>query len=200
MIRKKTIFGATAFTVILLSALAGMLVLPQLGVEIGLMSGREWGMISLADPGAGEGGLMEIYVKDHVASGSWASTYNANVTIDATVWAHGDGGADTVYTTIGTDVHYNDEFDIIFTYRFNASQAKAGNGTWMMSWVYLNFTSADLSVSSAITIQEYQIATNDSYMWVNFVIADADAGTGLGFTISRGSTVDDCDWETYAYM
>jgi len=139
-----------------------------------------------ADPGAGNSGVMEVYIYPH--SGDPGNDYATNITGAA---SYGSSDEDTV--SCGTNIPHSITFDIVIKVRWNTTHAfNTSTGLYELALVRGNSTCSDLSYSD-ILMNEVNItdtSDNTNYIWVHYYLADVDGGAGPGFTISRGQEVD----------
>lgn len=178
------IFKKTMFAVTFLAVITASMAIPSVVESPG------WNIRVRADPDAGEGGLVEIFIYTHQADPGTAYATNLSEGAGDTL-AHGESG------TLTGNVPYDTAFDIVLLFRFNVSQAYNSTGsTWMMDWVTGYMTCADLSIGADTVMSEVQTASNANYMWVQFYLNNSDSG----YTISHNETVDVTDWTVKAFM
>jgi len=173
---KRTVMALGAVTVGILVAVGAINMISTTDIT------RSWRALGEEnDPGAGECGVMSIYIFPHDADPG--TTYASNIT---------EGGSYTYgYLNSSGDtngyVPYDTAFDIVVKYRFNDTVAYNTTGsTWEMDWVRGNITCTDLGIDADTGMDEVQIDTNDDYMWVHYYMNNG----GAGYTITHGESVN----------
>lgn len=192
---KKMTFG----TLLLVGIICSMLVATQV-----LMPFAGWHTIASAadgNPGTGASGVLEIFIYTHQAVP--ATAYAANLSsVSPLCYA----SRNTLNGSCTGNVPYATTFDIVVKCRYNATHAYNTTGSvWMLTWVKALITCANLGVGAdtaltSVTTNCVQIGKNATYMWVNYWIADSDAGAGAGFTITHGQVVNVTSFKMQAYF
>ena len=159
---------------------------------------RSWHHNVLAEnnPGTGASGILEVYIYPHQSNPT--SAYATNLST-ANAYAYGDPSGSS---NIGSDVPYDTKFDIVVKVRWNTTHAyNSSSSQWVLDWVRGNLTCSDLDGSpNDVAMGEVEITHNDNYIWVNYYLQDADGGTGNGFDINRGETVNNVQIRFDAYF
>ncbi|MBD3263568.1 MAG: hypothetical protein GF375_00515 [Candidatus Omnitrophica bacterium] len=168
-------------TVMLLSNNAGVVFGPEYETEEIKYKPIKLTLLADNDPGAGASGVINAYVavKD--------TTYTANNLTSGEYYATGD----TNDTSLGTDVPYDTDHDLVIAVRWNTTHAyNATAGDWDLTLVraYVNCTDLSLSGEAA---SEAEIGHDASYIWVHYYVEDQ--------TIDRGETVQDVLWNFEYY-
>lgn len=127
-----------------------------------------------ANPGAGAGGILEIFFYPHDADPATTYAENTSATLEAASlgWANADD--------FNTELPHSTLFDVVVRVRGNQTQC------WRINKYYdtdlrVRWTSADLSVG-ADTVMTGVISYNNtgvSYLWMNFYDNNGAAGYNL---------------------
>jgi len=173
--RKKSILASlVAVSMLLIGAFSMYLVMPS-------DDNGGFGTLSVsaaeANPGAGAGGILEIFIIDHA---NRPANYATNIS-EGDSFVLGCGNA----TSFSINIPHDKAFDIVVKCRANATQAYNNTGSeWETDWI-----KCILNATGAITINENmnetEIANNSNYIWVNYWIDNS----GSGYTIDRDETV-----------
>ena len=170
---KKTILGSAMLSALAVGAICMMVLMYSADVE--KMNPeiqeaiRKWNPLADDDPGAGESGVLNIFIYPHSADP--ATTYGSNVT-EGGAYAYGH-----LNSTLTGYVPYNTAFDIVVKYRFNDTVCQStSNNTFMLSWVNSTIRCTDLSINANTTMSKANITTHPDYMWVNFYMNNGGAG------------------------
>jgi len=145
-----------------------------------------------ADPGAGNSGILEIYIYPH--SGDPGTTYAENTTGTLEAAALGYCNADDSEVE---NIPYSTTFDVVVRVRGNDTHCKR-DGTWFDTDLRVRWTCAGLSVG-ADTEMTGVISANDSgydFLYMNFY----DTNSGSGYTISKDQTVEITSIKFEAYF
>jgi len=137
-----------------------------------------------ADPGAGNSGILEVFIYPH--DGDPGTTYaeNNSATLEAASygWANADDSE--------IDIPHSTEFDIVIRVRGNATHCKRDTD-WHHTDLKVEISSdANLNPQiSGLTEMTGVVSRNDSgdpYLWMNFYINNA----GSGYTIAKSATAE----------
>jgi len=157
-----------------------MITVGILGAYITLPSGEDgkFGTLTVsaaeANPGAGASGILEVFIVDH----SQAPSYTSNLT-EGAAYDLGHG-----VDSFSIEIPHSTAFDIVVKCRANTTHAY--DSAWNLSLIRCNLTATgDLSIGPLEGMTEYQIGSNSTYIWVNYVL---DNG-GSGYTIGRDDSV-----------
>jgi len=186
----------SAITLLTIGLIVGMLIISNsspVPMEI-VEQVRQWHKdilvpISEADPGAGNSGVLGVWIYAHQADPGTAYATNLSES-GAAVYAFGDVNN----SHIGSIVPYNTAFDIVVKVRWNRTHAfNDTNNVWEHDWVRGNITCAAFTLSDAgmdeQNITDAYGATGDLlYIWMNYYSNNG----GAGVTISRGQNVTSC--------
>lgn len=192
---KRFAFGSLLVVGLVVGMLIAMQVVPN-------AVNRNWGTVSAADgnPGAGASGVLEIFIYAHQAVP--ATAYAANLSsASPSCYA----SRNTLNGACTGNVPYATAFDIVVKCRYNVTHAYNTTGSvWEITWVKALITCANLAVGAdtaltSVTTNCVQIGSNATYLWVNYWIADANAGAGAGFTITHGQVVNVTSFKMQAY-
>jgi hypothetical protein len=135
-----------------------------------------------ADPGAGAGGILEIYLINHTDA---VTTQNTTATIEGWCDAAGLGYASA--DDFNTELAHSVAFDVCVRVRGNATQCKRGaiwhGGDLKVEWTCSGLSvGADTAMVGAITYNN----TGASYLWMNF----EDDNSNAGFTLPKDASYD----------
>lgn len=174
-------------TCIVIGAVCAFMLLATTDVQqvIQTVGQRGWNTIASAeegggDVGAGEGGVLQVYVYPHSADP--ANDYDTNLS-NATAYAW----ANTLNEAMTGNVPYDTDFDLVYKIRVNVTECYNTTGTkWMLDWVRGNLTCADLGIAAATAMSEVHIVNNTAYMWVNYYLNNG----GAGYQITHGQQVN----------
>lgn len=129
-----------------------------------------------ANPGAGAGGILEIFFYPHVANPNTVYAENNSAILEANSlgWANADD--------FNVQLPHSTPFDIVVRVRGNATQCKRGN-IWWDSDLRVRITSSDLGIATDTVMTGIVTRNNsaDPFLWMNFYINN----TGLGYTLSK---------------
>jgi hypothetical protein len=128
-----------------------------------------------ADPGAGNSGILEIFIYET------GGTYTTNLTEgDASTlgWASADA------TEI--DVAHSTAFDVVVKVRGNATHCKR-DAVWFNTDLRVRITWSDESLTDEVCeMAEIENNTANTYLWLNFYIDNSDSG----YTLSKSQTTE----------
>jgi hypothetical protein len=145
-----------------------------------------------ANPGAGAGGILEIYFVNHTDT---VTTQNTTATIEGWCTAAGLGYASA--DNFNTELAHSVAFDVCVRVRGNETMCDRG-GNWFPADLKVEWTSADLSVG-ADTAMVGAITLNNTalpYLYMNFEDDNGDAG----FTLSKDGTAQITSIKFSAYF
>jgi len=122
-----------------------------------------------ADPGAGNGGILEIYYMNSTGTDDDARDENTTGTIEGWCDANNLGYCSADDTE--TDIAHSTNFELWVRVRGNSDQCKR-DATWWDSDLRVRVTSADLSISADTSMTGHVSANNSDYtfLYVNFVL------------------------------
>lgn len=191
--KKKTIYKAGIFGLFLVGVVSAMLVMTQVGHVLPEQEKvRSWHLeaewtpltplFAEASPGAGVGGILEIYLVNHSAVGNL--TENTTGTVEGWCDANDLGYASADDTEV--DIAHTTTFDIGIKVRANATQAKRA-AVWFSTDVRVRISGTDLGLSadtvlSGVVLQNH---TDNTYLWMMF---ETKADDTNGFSIIKDST------------
>jgi hypothetical protein len=189
--KKKAGLGYGMIVVLVIGIMFGyMAVQPQLEIDE-----RGWHVIwegsladaAEADPGAGNSGILGVYILNH--TGTPADAYNENDSVTHfEAWASANNLGFATADATDVEIAYDTSFDIVVRVRGSSTHCKR-DSTWYDTDLKVEITSADLSISSdtAMTRVTPVAAGNTSsftFLYVNFYIDNS----GSGYTLSKGET------------
>lgn len=182
---KRQIKGSMMLTCIAIGAICALMLLATTDVQqvVSTIGQKGWNNVALAayaDPGAGNGGFLEVFIYPHQATPAMA--YADNLTEGAS-YAYSN-----VFDAAMTgNVPYTDTFDIVYAVRYNVTQAYNTTGsTWETSWTKGLITCADLSIGADTVMTGVTIGSDADYIWINFYM---DNG-GAGYQLYHGQNVN----------
>ncbi|MBE3095396.1 MAG: hypothetical protein IMZ52_10230 [Actinobacteria bacterium] len=147
---------------------------------------KSWHLIPLAseaNPGAGIGGILEVYFINYTAG--ITPTSNTTATLEsysATRGWQGWNNTDNFRQRMNTSTFY-----VVVRVRGNASMCK--RTVWQDTDLRVRWTCADLSIG-ADTVMERVITKNtstDTFIWINFY----DDNSNAGFALTKANTWPD---------
>jgi hypothetical protein len=148
-----------------------------------------------ANPGAGAGGILEIYFYPHAADPATTYTENTTATIEAACTAAGLGYASA--DNFNTELAHSVAFDVVVRVRGNKTQC------WRLTKFFdsdlkVEWTSADLSIGAdtAMTGVISYNNTGQDYLWMNFY----DNNGHAGFTLAKDGTAQITSIKLSAYF
>lgn len=133
------------------------------------------------DPGAGNSGVLIVYIHKHNDDGE--TFYGSNITVNSSVLASGDGNN----THIGSSVNHTTPIDIVIKVRWNQTHAFAsGNNTWMWNWVngWLNCTGLSISTLEMTEVNITASGTS-TYAFAHYVANNSNNG----YQLTKGQNV-----------
>jgi hypothetical protein len=143
-----------------------------------------------ANPGAGAGGILEIYFYPHDADPATTYTENTTATLEAASlgWANADN--------FNTELEHSTLFDVVVRVRGNETMCDRG-GNWFPADLKVEWTSADLSIG-ADTAMTGVITLNNTalpYLYMNFY----DNNGAAGFTLAKdgSATISSIKFSAY---
>lgn len=208
MNRKKAILGSAMFTVLIIGALAGMMILwnTQSVIETQILEPREWQPLETGAPGAGESGVVWVGIVAHEADPGTA--YASNQT-DGGSLAYGTEVVTSGANALTGNVPYDTAFDIVVRVRWNKTHAySSNNDTWMLSWVNASISAANDAGSTtyfpiaAVAMGEVNVTgvtAGHDFIYVQYYIQAKAAAAGAGLQISHGDTVNCSNFQAWAY-
>jgi hypothetical protein len=181
MKQKKLIFGSTALSLVIIGIVVGLMVSQSLLAPV--MPDRFWRSVRAADgdPGAGESGMLEIFIYPHQTDPN--TTYQSNLTAAAayanrSTW-NGSCTGDVPYAPT--------KFDIVIKVRYNTTHAyNSSASAWDGTFVRANITCSDLGIAENTSMHKIHILNASDYMYVNYYVNN----TVAGFNISHGQTIN----------
>jgi hypothetical protein len=189
--KKKIVFGASVIGALLVGVVSALIVMSSIGVTP-FEKPRSWHveaewtplrpLWAEGNPGAGAGGILEIYLVNHSSDGNL--TENTTGTIEGWCDANNLGYCNADDSDV--DLAHSTDFDIGIKVRANRTQAYRTD-KFFDSDVRVRITSADLSIA-ADTVLTGHILDNSSsndYIWMMFETKAADSN---GFSIVKDST------------
>jgi len=137
--------------------------------------------VGIINAGGTNSSIEEIYI---VLTGQ---TYTSNLTNTSGYWLAGASHHSHNNTHRSSQVNHSTAFDIVVLVRWNATHAwETSNSTWMLQYVNLTVDCPALSIDD-LAMSEFNVsATNNGYMWVNYVANNS----GSGYTLSRGQSIN----------
>jgi len=209
MDKRKAILGSTMFTVLVMGALVGMMVLwnSQSVIETQILEPREWQPLETGAPGAGESGV--VWVGIYPREVTPATAYAINCT-NGNAYAYGTEVVTSGTNALTGNVPYDTAFDIVVRVRWNVTHAlSSNNGTWMLPWVNASISAANDAGATtyfpivALDMGEVNVSgcTTDTYIWVQYYV-QAKTGSppdGAGLQISHGDTVNCSTFQAWAF-
>ena len=207
MDKRKAILGSTMFTVLVMGALVGMMVLwnSQGVIETQILEPREWQPLETGAPAAGESGVVGVFIYPRQATP--ATAYQTNCTT-GTAYAHGTEIVTSGANALTGNVPYDTAFDIVVRVRWNKTHAySTNNNTWMLPWVNASISAANDAGGTtyfpiaALDMGEANVSgcTTDTYIWVQYYCQAKASATGAGLQISHGDTVNCSTFQAWAY-
>jgi hypothetical protein len=186
---KKIIFGSAIVSTIAIGAVVTLMLMYSANVDNTIEDAiRRWRPLADADPGAGNSGVLNIFIYPHSADPG--TDYATNIT-EGAAYAYGH-----LNSTATGNVPYDTTFDIVVKVRYNATHAKcSSNATWMMGWVNATIRCPDLGINSNTTMSKINITAGVDFIWVHYYMNNG----GAGYTISHGETVNATHIITRAY-
>jgi len=203
VINKRLLFGSIAVAMLVVGATFGIVSILSVDNTIDEKiieeiiipeKPRTWHELgSDASPGAGDSGVINVYIYPHSADPG--TDYATNLT-EGAAYAHFDG-TPSLDEALDGNVPYDTEFDIVVRCRYNNTHAyNSTTPGWDMTYVKALMTCADLSIGADTEMSEVQVATaGTTYMWVQFYVNNAAAG----YTIAHGETVNVTSFKQQAY-
>lgn len=190
---KKKMYKAGLVSLVFVGFVGAILIMTQVGNVIPEQEKvRSWHMVAEwtplsplfadADPGAGAGGILNIFMVNHSSVGNL--TENTSATVEGWCDANDLGYCNADDSEV--DIAHSTDFDFGIKVRANATQAKRA-AVWFDTDVRVRVTSADLGLSAdtVLTGHILQNNTNDDYIWMMF---ETKADDTNGFSISKDST------------
>ena len=196
---KKTLLGSAMVGFIIVGAVCAMMLLATTDVEqvVTSIGQRGWNNIASAQEGGGSlgaaaGGVLQVYIYAHQAVPGTAYASNLTNVTGALCYAQ----ANNLNSAMTGNVPYGTTFDLVYKIRVNVSEAYNTTGsTWMTAWVRSLITCADLSIGADTAMVGVSIATDATWMWMNFYVNNANAG----YTITHGQQVN-TSYKLQCYM
>jgi len=202
----KSIFkaGKLPFVIglIIIGAVAGMMYLPSVHDSIYQQPKitTAWHLIDVlnplaaeGNPGAGASGFIEIYFVNHTVTPNTA--YAHNTSSDFETWANANVAASGYNAWANADnflcqLKYGVLFDIVVRVRWNKTHAWDG-AKFIGANVRVNITLTGFGTAGMTDIVGTGIVSYNNTgawaIWENWYWQDADGGTGVGFSILKGS-------------
>lgn len=188
--RIKTVFKAGGLlTCLVVGVVCAMMIVTNISSPIieTQVPQKSWHLIPLAgeaNPGAGKGGILEIFFINYTAGTvPWV---NASATMEgwaATIGWNGWNNTDNFRQRVNLSTFY-----IVVKVRGNATQCKRG-AAFYDSDLRVRWTCADLSIG-ADTVMERVVKFNQSgspFMYINFY----DDNSNAGFVLDKANTWPD---------
>ena len=153
---------------------------------------RNWNNLgSEAEPEAGASGLLSVYIYPH--DGDPGTTYaeNTSATLESAAYCYANADAQEIHPP------HTDTFDIVVRVRVNKTNCyDYVNDQFMDTWVRVNITSSDLSISetTATNVVSHNSST-EGYIYINAYLNNG----GAGYSIDRDETAEISQLELFAY-
>lgn len=144
-----------------------------------------------ANPGAGAGGILEIFFINHTDA---VTTQNTSATIEG--WCDAAGLGYVSADDFNTELAHSVAFDVCVRVRGNETMCDRG-GNWFPADLKVEWTSADLGIgadTAMVGVVSYN-NTAANYLWMNFEDDNADAG----FTLPKDASYDITSIKLSAY-
>jgi hypothetical protein len=140
-----------------------------------------------ANPGAGAGGILEIYFVNHSATNHSSASCNVSATIEGWCNAANLGYANA--DDFNVELAHSTAFDICIKVRGNETQCDRG-GNFCDTDLRVRITSADLSIGAdtVLTGTILHNDTNDDYLWMMFETKGDNPYAG--FTLPKDASYD----------
>lgn len=147
-----------------------------------------------ANPGAGAGGILEIFFVNHTATPTTAYNENTSATIEGwcTTAKLGYASADDFNTELAHSV----AFDVVVRVRGNATMCER-DGDWFPADLKVEWTSADLGIGADTDMTGVITLNNTAlpYLYMNFY----DDNGAAGFTLPKDASYDITSIKLSAY-
>jgi len=181
---------------ICIGLVVGILFFSGLSTTMEYVAPKSWHIIALAseaNPGAGKGGILEVYFINFSAPGK---VPNVNLTTTMEGWAATVGYSGWNNTATYTQkLRQGVKFYIVCRVRGNATMCK--RTVWQDTDLRCRFSCAGLGYASLTNMSRYVSGNNSgwSMLYVNFYINNSNAG----FSLTKGQTITNVVTELDAY-
>jgi len=151
---------------------------------------REWKLVPLGDASL-DGATKVMYVMAYPHQADPATAYASNLS-NATAYEY----YDALDSEMTGETPYDTTFDIVVKMCINVTHGYNSTGsTWELGWVNATLTSADLSIGANTAMNEQQIGSGTTYLFVHYYLNNS----GSGYQISHGETYNCTNYEFWAY-